>query len=145
MTRDFDRVTRSAQASAIAQAGRRVIAVTTAAMASSAIGAWWAGVRGSFARATPAARLRWWAITIGVAAVAHIGLRLLMSSTVSPAMPIAIYAVIAAGCALIAWQVEGFHRAARGSWVLGLGSWVMRHGPDPKTDPPGTQDHDDRN
>jgi hypothetical protein len=75
---------------------------------------------------TPAARLRWWATMIAVAAAGHVVLRSFMSSTVAPAMPLGLYLVIAAAGALIAWQAEAFHRAWFGSWVLGLGSWARK-------------------
>ena len=115
MTQDFERVRHSAATSGIATAGRRLIEVATAAWSSSAIGGRWASTRGAFARATPALRVRWWAITIAVAGAAHVVLRSLMSSTVTPAMPLAVYIVIIAAGAAIAWQADAFHRAWDGS------------------------------
>ena len=112
---DFKHVRHSAAGSGIATAGRRVIAILTAEWATSTVGGSWNAVSASFARATPAARVRWWAITIAIAATAHIALRALMSSTVAPGMPLGVYVVIVAGSAVIAWQAEGFHRGWHGS------------------------------
>lgn len=117
MTGDFERVRHSAQASVIARTGRRVIDIATTAWGTSAVGGWWTRTGHAFARATPVIRLRWWAITIGVGAVTHVVLRSFMSSTVAPAMPLGLYAVIAAGSAVVAWQADAFSRAWRGSRV----------------------------
>jgi hypothetical protein len=115
MTHDFERVRQSARTSAIAGAGCRVIAAVTSAWASSAVAGRWRHASDAFRHSPPPARLRWWAIAIGAAAVAHVGLRALMSSTVAPAMPMAVYIAIAAGSALVAWQAQGFQRAWHGS------------------------------
>ena len=120
MTDDFQRVRQHARTSAIATAGRRLIAVVTAAWTASAMGGWWTAATGACARATPAARLRWSAVAMAVAAAVHVVLRSFLSSTVAPAMPLGLYVVMAAGGALIAWQADAFHRAWHGSRVSRL-------------------------
>lgn len=115
MTDDFERVRESAMTSAIAHRGRRLVSVASTAWPTSVIGRWWTRTRELFARATPAARLRWWAITISVAAIAHVALRSLMSSTVAPAAPLAVYLVLAGAGVAIAWQADACHRAWRAS------------------------------
>jgi hypothetical protein len=115
MTDDFLRLREHARTSAIATASRRLIAAATAAWTTSAVGGWWAATIRPFAGAAAAARLRWSAIAIAVAAAGHVVLRSFLSPTVAPAMPLGLYVVIAMGGAVIAWQAEAFHRAWRGS------------------------------
>ena len=117
MTHDFDRARASAHSSAIARTGRRLMTVAASAWTSSAIGGSWRRTREAFAHATPARRVWWWAFTIGVASAVHLVIRSFLSTTVAPGMPIAVYIVIAAASAVIAWKADAFHRAWRGSKV----------------------------
>ena len=119
MINDFDRLRHSARSSAIATAGRRMISLVAAAWETSAVGRWSGAAQAAFTRATPAARLRWWATTIGVAAAAHLVLRAFMSSTVRPAVPASFYIVIAVASALIAWRADAFYRAWYDSRLAG--------------------------
>ena len=137
MTPEFEHVRHNARSSALAAAGRRIIEVIAAAWATSVAGGRYAAVSTAFGRATPPARLRWWTTTIAVAALMHLLLRALLSSTVIPAMPASVYFLIAGVSAAIALSAEAFHRAWAGSWVVGFGSWVVgktrTHDPGPKT------------
>ncbi len=115
MNTGFEGVRESTARSAVGHIGR----VAGAALAA----AWQSSVPGRLARAchhelTSAAvtmRLRWCATVVGVAAAGHLVLRTFMSATVAPAMPMLLFAAVAAIAALVAAQPEAFIRAWRTS------------------------------
>jgi hypothetical protein len=134
---DFERVRVIAARSRIARVLSITEATVEAAWRTSAIGRRLKPLMGRLAVTAPPDRVRWCATALAVAAVAHLALRSLMSSTIAPALPAAVALTIAAGSTLVAWQAGAFHRAWPGSRLsrLGPGSWVPQ-APSPKPQAP---------
>jgi hypothetical protein len=113
MNREFPRATRAARESILGRTMMKSLELIAAAWGTSVVRAWSLGSHDRFVSTTAPARLRWTATTIATAAVAHLALRQLLSSTVAPALPMIFIAGIAAGAAIVAWQAEAFERAWR--------------------------------
>ena len=115
MKTGFEGVGQSTTRSTVGQIARFAGAALAAAWPSSTLGRWAAAYRHEFASAAVTVRLRWCATVIGVAAAGHLLLRTFMSATVAPAMPVMLFAAVAAIAALVAAQPEAFIRAWRTS------------------------------
>jgi hypothetical protein len=88
-------------------------AILIASWLSSAIGGVVRYTVEKFHATAVADRIRWIAITIATASIAHLGLRSLLSSTVIAALPTLLFAGTAALGAVVAWQAAAFERAWR--------------------------------
>ena len=115
MKTGFEGVGQSTARSTVGHIARFAGAALAAAWQSSVPGRLAGAGRHEFASATVTARVRWCATVVGVAAVGHLVLRTLMSATVAPAMPLMLFAGVAALAALVAAQPEAFIRAWRSS------------------------------
>ena len=70
-----------------------------------------------FSQQSDAERIRWIAVALMVAALAHLALRSMLSPTIAPAVPAFFIGGIAAVSALVAWQAPAFDRALADSRV----------------------------
>lgn len=109
----FESVRRSAAASRLGRLATRGVQSVGAAWRSSLIGRTVDAEHAAWAALSPADRIRWAGRAVAVAAVAHLALRFMMSSTVAPALPTLLVAGVAVFGALAAWQAAAFARAWR--------------------------------
>jgi hypothetical protein len=115
MTGDFHNVREAGAESWIGRGVAALRARFAAAWRTSRLGNALGRAEVSWTAQARAARIRWVATTISVAAVAHLAMRPLMSPTVIPAMPAVLFVFVAIGTAIVAWQAEAFERAWRQS------------------------------
>ena len=115
MTDDFDNVRDAGARSWIGRGVAAVRARLAAAWRTSRLASTLSHANADWAAHTRAARIRWVATTISVAALAHLAMRPLLLPTVVPAMPALLFVFVAIGAAIVAWQANAFEQAWRQS------------------------------
>jgi RIO-like serine/threonine protein kinase len=113
MSGEFELVRRTARESWLMRRADALTQVLNAAWRSSITGAAVNTSLKQLSNLAPVARIRWAGTTIAIAALAHLALRSMLSSTVVPALPTLLIAGVAAFSAIVAWQAAAFERAWR--------------------------------